>query len=91
MGRAQISILAGGTRPVITRQPLSGSDGQKSHKAKKRLIATFGELEIYLKYWKHMDSWISNRNKNGIFQLDGFLSSLITRHSSLVTGHFSYA
>ena len=85
MGRMLNSNLAHGPRPAIIRQPISGSGGQKSREAKKRLIATLPELEIRLRHWKQKDFSVSNRNKNGMCQLESFYSLLITHHSSLVT------
>jgi hypothetical protein len=91
MDRAQISNMASGPQSAISRSLASGPESQELLEAKKRLIATLPELEIRLTHWKQKDFSISNRNKNGIFRVDGFLSSLIVRQSSLVTGHFSYA
>jgi hypothetical protein len=104
MDGAQISNLAGGPPPAISRSLASGPESQELLEAKKRLIATLPELEIRLTHWKQKDFSISNRNKNGIFQPAVFLTSQITRHTSLacppksavadevrVTGHFSYA
>jgi hypothetical protein len=90
------SNLAGGPRPALCRQPVSGPNAPKFYEAKKRLIATVPVLENYLKYCKQTDCSISNRNKNGHVAVCSSHSTLACPPKSAaadevrVTSHFFY-